>query len=70
MSVLVDTNVLLRRAQPSHPSHEAAVQSVANMLARNTPVFFTPRNAIEFWSVATRPADKNGLGLSREIVLA
>ena len=70
MSVLVDTNVLLRRAQPSHPSHGSAVQSVAKLMARNTPVYFTPQIAIEFWSVATRPASQNGLGLSREIVLA
>ena len=70
MSVLIDSNVLLRRAQPSHPSHTTAVQSVAKLLARNTPVYFTPQNITEFWNVATRPADKNGLGLSQDIVLA
>jgi predicted nucleic acid-binding protein len=70
MSVLIDSNVLLRRAQPSHATHASAVQSVAKLLARNTPVYFTPQNITEFWSFATRPADKNGLGLSRKIVLA
>ena len=24
----------------------------------------TPQNCVEFWNVATRPADKNGLGLA------
>jgi predicted nucleic acid-binding protein len=43
---------------------------VAKLLARNTPVYFTPQNIAEFWNVATRPADKNGLGLSQDIVLA
>src|SRR5580704_11907384 len=70
MSVLIDSNVLLRRAQPSHPAHASAVKSFATLLARNTPVYFTPQNITEFWSVATRPAHKNGLGLSHEIVLA
>ena len=70
MSVLIDTNVLLRRAQPSHPSHVAAVESIARHLTRSTPVYFTPQNISEFWNVATRPADKNGLGLPQETVVA
>jgi predicted nucleic acid-binding protein len=70
MSVLIDSNILLRRAQPSHPAHASAVESVAKLLARNTPVYFTPQNIAEFWNVATRPADKNGLGLPRDVVLA
>ena len=70
MSVLVDTNVLLRRAQPSHGSAAVAVESVAALLARNTPVYFTPQNISEFWNVATRPVEKNGLGLPHERVMA
>jgi predicted nucleic acid-binding protein len=70
MSILVDSNVLLRRAQPTHSSHTSAIQSVAKLLARGTPVYFTPQNIAEFWNVATRPSDKNGLGLSHHMVLA
>ncbi len=70
MSVLIDTNVLLRRAQPTHSAHTSAVESIARLLARNTPVFFTPQNIAEFWNVATRPLKNNGLGLPRELVLA
>ena len=69
MSVLIDTNMLLRRAQPSHPSHYAAVEAIARHLARNDAVFFTPQNITEFWNVATRPTANNGLGLAHEIVL-
>jgi hypothetical protein len=29
MSVFIDTNVLRRRVQPSHPMHAAAVRAVA-----------------------------------------
>ena len=70
MSVLIDSNVLLRRAQPAHPAHVSAVQSVARLLARGVPVYFTPQNITEFWNVATRPAEINGLGLPYETVAA
>jgi predicted nucleic acid-binding protein len=39
MSVLLDTNVLLRRTQPDHPSHAVAVESVARLLAAGEPVY-------------------------------
>lgn len=35
---------------------------------KRNAVFFCPQNIAEFWNVATRPADKNGLGLSHEEV--
>jgi predicted nucleic acid-binding protein len=37
MSILVDTNVLLRRTQPDHASHGAAVESVAQLLDAGEP---------------------------------
>jgi predicted nucleic acid-binding protein len=66
MSVLVDTNVLLRRVQPDHESHVSAVESVASLLERNELVYFTPQNIFEFWNVATRPQAQNGIGFSIE----
>ncbi len=70
MSILIDTNVLVRWAQPSHPAHTVAVQSVGSLLARRTPVYYTAQNVIEFWNVATRPAANNGLGLPPDLVRA
>lgn len=64
MSVLVDTNILLRSVQPMHPQHAAAVGAVSQLLAEGTPVYFTLQNIAEFWNVATRPIANNGLGLS------
>jgi predicted nucleic acid-binding protein len=64
MSVLVDTDVLLRRTQPRHPVHAVAVESVARLLASGEPVHFTPQNIAEFWNVITRPPSNNGLGFS------
>src|SRR5690349_21860857 len=70
MSVLVDTNVLLRRTQPDHPNHAVAVESVAILLAGGEAVCFTLQNIAEFWNVATRPLINNGLGFSIAVTLA
>jgi predicted nucleic acid-binding protein len=69
MSILADTNILLRRTQPDHPSHSIAVESVARLLAAGEPVYYTLQNMSEFWNVATRPAPNNGLGFSVALAL-
>jgi predicted nucleic acid-binding protein len=69
MSVLVDTNVLLRRMQPDHEHHALAIDSVARLLAAGEEVYFTSQNISEFWNVMTRPAAANGLGFSPAFVL-
>jgi predicted nucleic acid-binding protein len=69
MSVLVDTNILLRRVQPDHAHHAVAIESVARLLATGEPVHFTLQNISEFWNVATRPIAVNGLGFSPKFVL-
>lgn len=69
MSVLVDTNVLLRRIQPDHEHHAPAIDSVARLLASGEPVGFTLQNISEFWNVMTRPVAANGLGFSPAFAL-
>jgi predicted nucleic acid-binding protein len=69
MRVLVDTNILLRSAQPGHPLCSQATRAVSKLLRQKDAVFFCPQNIAEFWNVATRPADRHGLGLSHEEVL-
>jgi predicted nucleic acid-binding protein len=69
MRVLVDTNILLRSAQPNHPLSSQATRAVSKLLRQKYSVFFCPQNIAEFWNVATRPAGRNGLGLSYEQVL-
>ncbi len=66
MRVLVDTNILLRGAQPNHPLCSQATHAVSMLLRQNDAVFFCSQNIAEFWNVATRPAEVNGLGLSPE----
>ena len=69
MRVLVDTNILLRSAQPNHPLCHQATHAVSKLIRQKDAVFFCSQNIAEFWNVATRPADLNGLGLSHEEVL-
>lgn len=69
MRVLVDTNILLRSAQPNHPLSSQATHAVSKLIRRNDAVFFCPQTIAEFWNVATRPADRNGLGLSPDEAL-
>ena len=64
MRVLVDTNILLRSAQPNHPLCVTTIQAVSRLLREKAAVFFCPQNIAEFWNVATRPAERNGLGFS------
>jgi predicted nucleic acid-binding protein len=42
---------------------------VAKLLRQKEAVFFCAQNIAEFWNVATRPADRNGLGFSPEEAL-
>src|ERR1700682_715357 len=69
MSVLVDTNVLLRRIQPDHVHHALAIDSVARLIATGEQVYFTLQNISEFWNVMTRPIAVNGLGFSPAFAL-
>lgn len=69
MRVLVDTNILLRSAQPNHPLCSQASHAVSKLLRQKDSVFFCPQNIAEFWNVATRPAGLNGLGFSHEEAL-
>jgi predicted nucleic acid-binding protein len=69
MRVLVDTNILLRSAQPNHPLCSQATHAVSKLLRQKDSVFFCPQNIAEFWNVATRPAGLNGLGFSQEEAL-
>jgi predicted nucleic acid-binding protein len=64
MSVLVDTNVLLRSIEPRHPMQQVAVDSVQLLRQRGELIVLVPQNVYELWAVATRPLAQNGLGLT------
>jgi predicted nucleic acid-binding protein len=64
MSYLVDTNVLLRSVQKTHPMQLDSTRAIDILIHHGEVVSVIPQNLIEFWAVATRPTLNNGLGLS------
>ena len=62
MDYLADTNIILRLAEPAHPTHGIALSAVKKLFSDGHNICLFPQNLIEFWNVATRPKDKNGLG--------
>jgi predicted nucleic acid-binding protein len=64
MDHLVDTNVLLRSVQHRSPSYRQARSAILRLLHREERLRIFPQNLVEFWSVATLPAQNNGLRLS------
>jgi predicted nucleic acid-binding protein len=63
---LIDTNVLLRSADPNHPMYNDATNAVSLLRNQGKTLCIVPQNLIEFWNVYTRPANKNGLGHTTE----
>ncbi|NJL01736.1 MAG: PIN domain-containing protein [Spirulinaceae cyanobacterium SM2_1_0] len=63
---LLDTNIVLRFSNPSDKQHGLVTEAVAILLMRADECYLTAQVAIEFWVVATRPVDVNGLGWSVE----
>jgi predicted nucleic acid-binding protein len=66
MLILIDTNVLLRIAEPGHSSHKLAARVVDELDAGNHHLVVVPQNLYEFWAVATRTVQANGLGHSTD----
>ena len=44
-------------------AHSIAGNAAATLLEQNHQLYITSQNIIEFWAVATRPIDVDGLGL-------
>ncbi|MBN1488964.1 MAG: type II toxin-antitoxin system VapC family toxin [Phycisphaerae bacterium] len=64
MRILVDTNVLLRLAQPAHPHHPPAVRATEVLRRKGEELCLVPQVLYEYWAVCTRPQGENGLGMT------
>ncbi len=62
--MLVDTSVLIRTLQPHHPLYVPADRAIRLLPQRGTELHIVAQNLIELWTVATRPAGENGLGMT------
>lgn len=62
--VLLDTNILLRLAQPLSVEHSIAKGAILQLAGAEIVSCIVPQSLYEFWVVATRPLSSNGLGWS------
>ncbi|MCU0535471.1 MAG: PIN domain-containing protein [Hydrococcus sp. Prado102] len=65
-SYLLDTNVVMRFCNPSDVQHQLATDAISRLLAQTDECFLAAQIIIEFWVVATRPTEVNGLGWTTE----
>ncbi|HUQ71446.1 MAG TPA: PIN domain-containing protein [Planctomycetaceae bacterium] len=63
MRILLDTNVLLRLDDVAHAQHADALAATEHLHADGHTCVLVPQVLYEFWVVATRPLEVNGLGL-------
>jgi predicted nucleic acid-binding protein len=64
MRFLADTNVLLRWVDGGNPLHDVCLEAVRHFVKQGWDSCICAQVLIEFWAVATRPSEVNGLGLS------
>jgi predicted nucleic acid-binding protein len=64
VDLLIDTNILIRRINRHDPQYRDVRYALEGIARRGDRICITPQNMMEFWSVATRPANKNGLALT------
>ncbi len=62
MNYLLDTNILLRSVDPNSSNYSVARNAVNKIIEEGGTCYITSQILVEFWVVATRPTDVNGLG--------
>lgn len=64
MRILVDSNVVLRLGDKGHAMHAEALAAIDRLDAHGHECLVVPQVLYEYWVVATRPLENNGLGMS------
>ena len=64
MGIVLDANIFCRLARGDDPQHRVVKEAVDCCLSLEHELLSLPQAEREFWVVATRPREKNGLGLS------
>jgi predicted nucleic acid-binding protein len=62
--ILLDTNILLAYLNAQHPRHTVVWNRIQQLMHSGYQLLLAPQCLYEFYVVATRPIDQNGLGLS------
>jgi len=61
---LIDTNVLIRSVQPEGSEFRVVDRAIHRLEETDSAPCYTSQNLGEFWNVVTRPANRNGYGLT------
>lgn len=61
---LLDSNILLRWIQPNDPDYPVVASALEALVREGAILCYTSQNLAEFWNACTRPADRNGYGLT------
>jgi len=64
MRILLDTNVVLRLGDKGHAMHGEALAAIDWLDANGHECVIVPQVLYEYWVVATRPIETNGLGMT------
>lgn len=64
MVYLLDTNILLRFTDRTAPLHLIVRNAVRKLRQEGHSLQMSSQNCVEFWNVATRPAVRNGFGVT------
>lgn len=64
MTHIVDTSILIRQTDTRSADRPLAVRATRNLLQSGEELNTFAQNMIEFWAVATRPFEANGLNMS------
>lgn len=66
MRILLDSNIIQRNAVVSDPQHPEVNAALVRLIEQGWELCIGFQNIAEFYVVATRPVDVNGLGLTPE----
>jgi predicted nucleic acid-binding protein len=67
---MLDTNILLTATDEGRAEHRQAMRIFNDWAGRSTTLYASGQIMREYLAVATRPADKNGLGLTQAAAVA
>jgi predicted nucleic acid-binding protein len=63
---LLDSNILIRWVQHEDPAASIVEAALDRLILKDADPCYTSQNLGEFWNAMTRPANRNGYGLSPE----
>ncbi len=61
---LLDSNILLRISKNDDPQQPIIGNALKALVGQGVRLCYTSQTLAEFWNASTRPADKNGFGLT------